>query len=87
MPFVRPVTVTGEAPPVAVCPRFDVTVYEVIVDPPLSTGGVNETVTCPLPITAVVIVGALGTVEGVAAAEADELAPVPEALIAVILKV
>jgi hypothetical protein len=42
VPFVSPVTVIGEAPPVAVNPpTFEVTVYEVIIEPPLLAGAVN----------------------------------------------
>jgi hypothetical protein len=53
----------------------------------LLAGAVKEMMAWPLPLTAVTPVGAPGTVEGVAAAEAVELVPVPEALIADILKV
>ena len=42
VPFVSPVIVIGEDPPVAVNPPiFELTVYVVIADPPLDTGGVN----------------------------------------------
>ena len=45
VPFVRPVMVIGDAPPVAVKPpTLDVTVYVVIGEPPGSAGGVKLTV-------------------------------------------
>ena len=62
VPFVRPVTVIGDAPPEAVNnPGEEVTVYDVIGDPP-SLGASNATVTCPSPGVVEVIVGALGMV-------------------------
>jgi hypothetical protein len=87
VPLVKPVTVIGEPPLVAVWPRLDVTVYEVIADPPLLPGALNVIVAWPLPAVAVPIVGVPGVVEGVAAADADELVPVPETFIATTLKV
>ncbi len=66
VPFERPVTVIGDAPPVAVNPPvFEETVYVVIADPPLLAGGVNVTIASPLPRVAVPIVGASGAVAGV----------------------
>jgi hypothetical protein len=45
VPLVRPVTVIGDEPPVAVKPPvFELTVYVVIADPPFEDGAVNETV-------------------------------------------
>jgi hypothetical protein len=45
VPLVSPVMTIGDEPPVAVNPpTFDVTVYPVIVEPPLLPGAVNETV-------------------------------------------
>ena len=45
MPFESPVIVIGEVPPVAVNPpTFELTTYDVIADPPLLEGAVNETV-------------------------------------------
>lgn len=45
VPFVSPVTVIGDEPPVAVNPPvLDVTVYNVIADPPLLEGALNVTV-------------------------------------------
>ena len=61
--------------------------YEVIVAPPLSTGGVNVTVTSPLPRVAVPIVGAPGTVNGVTELLALDAALVPTPFVAVTVKV
>jgi len=44
VPFVSPVTVIGDAPPVADTPVLEVTVYVVIAAPPVEAGAVNETV-------------------------------------------
>ena len=53
----------GDAAPLAVTPPGeDVTVYEVIVEPPLEAGGVNATVACASPAVAGPIAGAPGTV-------------------------
>ena len=79
--------VIGEVPPVAVIPVFEVTVYEVIVDPPLFEGAVNETVACPFPPTAVTLVGASGVVAGVTELLVFEIVLVPTAFVAVTLKV
>jgi hypothetical protein len=88
VPFVKPVTVKGEAPPVAVKPPgLDVTVYEVMADPPLVTGAEKVIVASPLPLVAVPIVGAPGTVAGVAAPLGLEEILVPMALVAVTVKV
>ena len=62
----------GEALPLAVCPRFEVTVYEVIVEPPLLAGAVKETVAWPLPLVALTPVGASGVVDGVATEDTVE---------------
>jgi hypothetical protein len=59
-------------------PGLDVAVYEVIVEPPLLAGAVNATLAVLEPVdVAVPIVGAPGTVYGVAAllAELDALLP------------
>ena len=66
---------------------MDVTVYEVIAEPPFEAGAVKATLTCPLPAVAVPTVGAPGTVTGVAEFEADEAELVPVPLVAVTLKV
>ena len=61
VPLVRPVKVTGEAPPVAVTPPgLAVTVYPVIALPPVKAGGVNATVACAFAALAVPMVGAPG---------------------------
>jgi hypothetical protein len=53
----------------------------------LLTGAVKLTVACALPRVAVPIVGAPGTLAGVAEFDAAEAAPVPTALLAVTVKV
>jgi hypothetical protein len=61
VPFVRPVTVIGEAEPDPVIPLgLEVTVYPVIAEPPLKLGAVKATLACVSPAAAVPIVGALG---------------------------
>ena len=88
VPFVRPVTVIGELPPVPVNPPgLEVTVYEVIALPPLLAGGVNETVTCPLPLTPETLVGAPGVVAGTTELLVADALPVPAALVAVTVNV
>ena len=88
LPLASPVTVSGEALPVAVKPPvFDVTVYEVMVDPPFDAGGVNEIVAWPLPRTAVTPVGAFGTVTGVTEFEAEEFALLPTLFVATTVNV
>jgi len=62
VPLVRPTIVIGLAEPVAVIfPGFEVTVYPVIVLPPLKAGAMKLTVACPFPATAETAVGTLGT--------------------------
>ena len=87
MPFVKPVTVRGEEPPVAVCPPLEVTVYEVIVEPPLLTGALNVIVASPFPRVAVPIVGAPGVVAGTIELVVAEATPVPAELVAVTVNV
>jgi hypothetical protein len=87
VPFVSPKTVIGDEPPVAVCPPLEVTVYEVIADPPFETGAENETVASPSPRTAVTLVGASGVVAGVTELLATEAVLVPTALVAVTVNV
>lgn len=88
VPLAKPVTVNGEAPPVAVKPPgLEVTVYDVIAEPPLFIGGVNETVACPFPPVAVPIVGASGTFAGVTELLVAEATLVPIALVAVTVNV
>ena len=85
---MRPVTTSGEDPPVAVNPPvLEVTVYEVIAEPPFETGAVNVTVACPLPAVAVPIVGAPGTVAGTTELLVAEEVLVPIAFVAVTVKV
>ena len=81
-----PVTVTGVC---AVEPMNGVTVYLVIVLPPLLDGAVQFTVADPLPAVAVTPVGAPGAVGalGVTALDGEEAGPVPFALVAVTVKV
>ncbi len=90
MPFVRlftgvvvaaglPVTVTGVC---AFEPMNGVTVYLVIVLPPLFVGAVQLTVAVVLPAVAVTAVGAPGSAFGVTALDGDEAGPVPLAFVA-----
>ena len=86
--MARPMTVIGEAAPLAMMPPGDeVAVYEVIADPPFEAGGVNATVACPLPAVAMPIVGAPGTAAGVTLFEGVDEGPVPVAFVAVTVKV
>jgi hypothetical protein len=62
VPLVRPLTTMGLAAPVPVRPPgFEVTVYPVMVAPPLLAGAVKDTVACVSPAVAVPTVGAPGT--------------------------
>ena len=80
--------VIGEEPPVAEKPPvFEVTMYEVIGDPPLFTGAVNEIVASPFPDTAVTPVGAFGIVAGVTALLVPDDVLVPTPFVAVTVKV
>ena len=80
--------VIGDGPPVAVNPpTFDETTYDVIGEPPLLDGAVKLIVACPLPATAVTLVGASGTVAGVTLLLAIDEVLVPTAFVAVTLKV
>ena len=84
---MRPVTTIDDDPPVDVNPPgLDVTVYEVIVDPPFEIGGVNVIVACPLPPVAVPIVGASGVVAGVIVFVAPDAVLVPTEFVAVTVK-
>ncbi len=87
-PFVNPVTVIGEVPPVAVIPPGeDVTVYKVIAEPPFLTGTEKIIVASPFPRVAVPMIGASGTVAGVAELLTAEATLVPTAFVAVTVKV
>ena len=55
--------------------------------PPLLAGGVNVIVASPFPRVAVPMVGAPGTVDGVAITEAVDAVPVPTSFTAETLKV
>jgi len=74
-----PVTVTGVC---AVEPINGVTVYVLIVLPPVLVGAVQLTVADPLPAVAVTPVGAPGRLFGVTALDGAEAEPVPLALVA-----
>ena len=91
VPFARPVTVHERAPVVQVQvppPGLAVTVYAVMVAPPFEAGAVQETTLCAsAPVVADTPVGAPGTVLGVAALDALDALPVPEAFVAVTVKV
>jgi hypothetical protein len=88
LPFVRPVIVIGDEPPVAVKPpTFELTVYVVIADPPFELGALNVIVAWPLPAVAVPILGASGTVAGVTLLLADDAVLVPIAFVAVTVNV
>jgi hypothetical protein len=88
VPFVRPVTVIGDEPPVAVNPPvFELTVYNVIPEPPLLAGALKETVAWPFPGVAVTPVGAPGTVAGTTELLVPEEVLVPTELLAVTVNV
>jgi hypothetical protein len=82
VPFVRPVIVIGDVPPVAVNPpTFEFTTYPVIAEPPVFDGAVNVIVALPLLAVAVTFVGAFGTVVGVTELLAVDDALVPAAFV------
>ena len=86
-PLASPETTAGLAVEVAdpaVPPLEDTqaVAYPVMVDPPLLVGAVNVTEIWALPRVAVPITGAVGTVAGTVAAEADEAAPEPTVFVA-----
>jgi hypothetical protein len=85
----NPLTVIGLEDPVPVLlPTLLVTVYWVIVNPPVSAGAVNATVAVVDPVAvAVPMVGAPGTVVGVILLLAALAGPVPIELVAVTVKV
>ena len=89
MPFVRPVTVHDVVAVEQVNePGDDVTVYEEIAAPPVDDGAVQETTDWAFAFdVADTLVGAPGTVEGVAEADAIEAEPVPDAFAAVTVNV
>ena len=71
---------------VQVCPVSEVTVYPVTGEPPLFAGAVHETVAEELFAVALTLVGAPGTVDGVAAFDAADAVPVPMTLVATTVK-
>jgi hypothetical protein len=82
------VTTIGDALPVPVNPPgLEVTVYEVIVEPPSETGAVNETVAWALPGVAEAEVGAPGIVAGVTLFDGSEAEPSPTAFVATTVNV
>ncbi len=90
VPFVRPVIVQESAPgdhEHVPPPELAVTVYAVIVDPPLLASALHDTTTCALPLTPLTPVGAPGTATGVTAADAVEAVLVPALFVAVTLNV
>ena len=60
-----------------------VAVELMMAEPPLDTGVANATLICAFPAVAVPMVGAPGTVTGVALADGDDAALMPAALVAV----
>jgi hypothetical protein len=88
VPFESPVIVSGEEPPVAVNPPvLDVTVYEVMAEPPLLPGALNVIVAWPFPAVALTPVGALGTFAGTIELLVPEGVLVPMPFVAVTVKV
>ena len=88
MPFVKPVTVHAVVAVVQVDePGEDVTVYAVIVDPPLTDGADHDTATEESPNTPDTPVGTPGTVAGTTAADAEEAEPAPALFVAETVKV
>jgi hypothetical protein len=84
VPLIKPVTVIGdEAPDAVMLLGEDVTVYEVIADPPVAPA-VNATEICPpTPVSVTApIVGACGTVVAVTPVDADEAEDAPVLLLA-----
>ena len=67
---------------------YGVTVYPVIAAPPVEDGAVHETTDWAFAFdVADTLVGAPGTVDGVALEDATEAAPVPDAFVAVTVNV
>jgi hypothetical protein len=89
VPFARPLTVQVLAEVVQVNdPGVEVTVYPVIAAPPFEDGAVQDTTDWPFALElAETEVGAPGTVDGVAAADAAEALLVPIGFVAVTLNV
>lgn len=87
VPFVSPLTVMGLALPVAIWPPEEVTVYPVMVEPPLDAGAEKLTLAEAFPAVALPMVGAPGTVDGVMEFDALEAALVPTPFVAVTVNV
>ena len=90
MPLVRPDTVQLNAPVVEqLAPPEDVvTVYPVIAAPPFEAGAVQEIVEAEFAFdVARTVVGAPGTVDGTAAAEAADATESPLGFVAVTVNV
>ena len=86
MPGVRPVTAIGDELPGALMPP-QVAVYPVMALPPLDPGAVKATLMSELPAVAVPMVGAPGTVNGVALLEALDAVPGPAVFMALTVQV
>jgi hypothetical protein len=87
-PLVRPVTVVVEFDVLAVNPPgLEVTVYEVIAEPPFEAGADQETSTLPSAASPATFVGASGTVAGVTELLAPDPLPVPAEFVAVTVNV
>jgi hypothetical protein len=94
VPFVSPLTVQLVAGAFTVHDLFGdsglpdassaVTVYEVIAEPPLFSGAVNETTADAFAVVAVRPVGGPGILAGITADDAAESVDVPEAFVAVV---
>jgi hypothetical protein len=88
VPFERPVIVIGDEPPVAVkLPVFELTVYVVIVAPPVLLGAVKEIVASPSPPVALTLVGAPGGPAGTTELLVPDDVLVPTAFVAVTVNV
>ena len=80
---VLPLTFTGVC---AVEPRYGVTVYPLMLAPPVDAGAVHDTVACPVPAVALAVAGAPGGPTGVTADDVPGTL-VPSALVAATWKV
>jgi len=81
--FVKPVTQIGPFLPVPVNPPgLEVTVYNVMIAPPLLEGAVNETIAAASDDVALTTVGAFGGIAGVTDADAADAGPVPTPFVA-----
>jgi hypothetical protein len=83
----KPDTSIGELPPVAVKPPGeDVTLYPVMVLPPVEAGAVKATLAWARPAVATGLVGAPGTVLGITDPDAADATEFPAALVATTVK-